>query len=144
MKNVISWYITNRRRSQISQELWHIYSKHMTNEILFFPAVKNRILLSREFYKSFNVLNFNASRTFWLILAIGNSSHTNARGLSWSRKHMTIRNWRPRSSCFQLSSMKHCYPLYIDQVRWLESMLYKVIVTAIFLILLLLMNYKRD
>ena len=41
--SVVNVYIKHRRRSQISQELWHICSKRVTNEILFFTAGKNTI-----------------------------------------------------------------------------------------------------
>jgi len=36
---------------------------------------------------NFNILHFMVSRKSWLILVIGNSSHTNPRRLPWSRKH---------------------------------------------------------
>jgi len=44
-------------------------------------------------------LNYIASRNSWSILVIENSSHTNARGLPSSRKHMTIR-YDAHDRCF--------------------------------------------
>ena len=59
---------------------------------------------------------------------IGNSSHTNARSLLRSWKHMTISKLTSTIVIFfNCFDWNHCYSLYIDKVMWLET----VTVTAI-------------
>jgi len=58
--------------------------------------------------KELSILNYIASRNSWLILVIENNAHRNARGLSTSRKHMTIRN-DALDRCFDLNDcVKTC------------------------------------
>ena len=80
----------------------------------------------------------------WLEIA-----HIRMHAVFWGRENiiMTIGNWHPRLSFVMKFDWNHCYSLYIDKVRGLETMLDKVTVSAMLEVIgffSLLMEYERE